>query len=304
MPLHEQPRVSVIIATRNRLEDLLLTLEHVRRDTCPGVEVLVYDDASDIDPRPAVARRFPEVCVVRNDRRAGHVELRNRLVAMARSPVCVSLDDDSSFESADALTRIVAVFAAHPRLGLLSCRIRQGAGDVWPARNGGPLRATASFIGCGFAVRSSAFAAVGGFDTAILRQGEERDLAVRLLDAGYEIRQADDILVHHRESPVGRDHQFIHAHALRNELLFVLKRAPAPFVPGRLARHALGHMAYCAARGWWRAWGCGMAGFLRRAPRALGQRRSVSRRTWREYTDLMRTQRILERQAKAGQAGW
>lgn len=291
------PFVSVVIPTRNREVDLAETLEQLGRSDYERVEVLVCDDASDVDPRARLRERFPHVRVMRAARRVGPCELRNRLVAAARGEVIVGLDDDCCFERADALSTIAAVFAARPSLGLLSCRVRTPDGRLWPARCGEPMRESAWFIACAFAVRRAAYQAVGGMDPRIFRAGEERDLAIRLMDAGYEIRHADELVALHRESPADRDHQFIHGLALRNELLFAVQRVPWPFVPGRLMRHAASHAAFCATRGWWRALAQGLAGFVWRAPGALARRRAVSAATWRRFVALSREQFEIERPA-------
>jgi GT2 family glycosyltransferase len=149
------------------------------------------------------------------------------------------------------------------------------------------MRETAAFISCAFAARREAMAAIGGFDPSIFRQGEERDLAIRLMDAGYEIRHNDDIVADHRESDGERDHQFIHAKALRNELLFVIKRVPAAHAPWRLLRHALGHVRFCMSRQWWRAMAVGFGGFFQDVLPALSQRRAVSIPTWHRFVRLV-----------------
>ncbi|HOW17668.1 MAG TPA: glycosyltransferase [Phycisphaerae bacterium] len=280
--------ISVIIPTRNRLDDLLVTLERIGRDPYPRVEVLVGDDGSDMDPRPILAERFPRVRVVRSGKRVGPCELRNRLAGMSSGEILVGLDDDCRFESPEAFAAIVRHFAADPRLGLLSCRVRRPDGTLWPAHRGEPLRETTAFIACGFAVRHSAFEAVGGFDPAIFRAGEERDLAMRLFAAGWTIRHTDDIVADHCESSAERDHQFIHSHALRNELLFVVRYAPASRLPLRLVRQIASHAVFCARNGWWRALRVGLGGFMRGAPGALRRRRPVARQTWRRFLDLSR----------------
>jgi GT2 family glycosyltransferase len=290
-----QPRISVIIPTRNRLDDLLVTLGRIAADASPDVEILVHDDASDVDPAPAVAARFPAVRVFRSDVQTGPCLLRNRLVEMATGEIIIGFDDDCSFETPGAFGAVVDAFHQFPRLGLLSCRIRTPHAALWPARRGAPFRETVWFIACAFAVRREAYCRVGGFDPTLARQGEERDLAAQLLDAGYEIRHTDDIVAEHRYTPVARDHQAIHALAMRNELLFVLKRVPAVCVPWRLVRHGVSHVAFCIRRGWWRALVGGLAGFLRIAPAAVAGRHPISMTSWRRFLALTREQFAIER---------
>lgn len=286
----DRPLVSIIIPTRNRLSDLCLTLRHICADPYPRVEVLVCDDASEEDPRPVLRAEFPAVHVERSERPLGPCAVRNRLASRARGPILVGLDDDCVLRAAGSgspLATVVRLFEEHPRMGLLAMRVRRPDGSLWPPQAGPVLQPTATFIACGFAVRRDVFLRVGGFDPAIIRQGEERDLMIRLMDAGYDARRTDEVVADHRESPAQRDHQSIHALAIRNELLFVLRYVPAAFLPARLVRHVASHVSFCVRRGWWRALGAGLLRSVREAPGALARRRPVASCTWRRFVELM-----------------
>lgn len=260
--------------------------------------MLVCDDASEEDPRPVLHAEFPAVCVERSERRLGPCALRNRMAARARGPILVGLDDDCVLRAAEGgspLATVVRLFEEHPRMGLLATRVRRPDGSLWPPQAGPVPQPTATFIACGFAVRRDAFLAVGGFDPAIIRQGEERDLVLRLMDAGYDVLHTDEVIADHRESPAQRDHQSIHALAIRNELLFVLRHVPAVFLPGRLVRQAASHVWFCVRKGWWRALGAGLLCSVLDAPGVLARRRPVACRTWRRFVGLMREQARKDR---------
>ncbi|MCC6580110.1 MAG: hypothetical protein IT440_06675, partial [Phycisphaeraceae bacterium] len=62
---------------------------------------------------------------------------------------------------------------------------------------------------------------------ALFHQGEERDYALRLLDAGYVIRLGKADPIHHHESPK-RDTTRMSLYGRRNDVLFVWHNAPWP----------------------------------------------------------------------------
>ena len=54
------PPVSILVGTRNRVEPLARCIESVLSQTYRHSEILVLDDASDIDIRDALKQRFPD----------------------------------------------------------------------------------------------------------------------------------------------------------------------------------------------------------------------------------------------------
>ena len=91
---------------------------------------------------------------------------------------------------------------------------------------GEPVR---SFIGCAYAVKIERVLAVGGYRDFFFHMGEERDLCLRLMDAGGFIALADtDPIVHtvHTSRDMRRNARF----AIRNTLLFSVLNAPLLYV--------------------------------------------------------------------------
>jgi glycosyltransferase involved in cell wall biosynthesis len=89
------PDVTVVIASRDRLPLLRLTLLSVVRQHGADVEVVVVDDGSSDGTADAVARSGdPRVRVVRHERPLGVSAARNTGVGHARAPWIAFLDDD------------------------------------------------------------------------------------------------------------------------------------------------------------------------------------------------------------------
>ncbi|MDW5322336.1 glycosyltransferase family 2 protein [Plantactinospora sp. KLBMP9567] len=222
--------VTVVVATRNRRDQLLATLA---RHTAP---VIVVDNASTDGTAEAVAACFPDVRVVRLDHNAG-AAARNVGVELARSPV-VAFADDDSYWAPGALEQAARFFRAHPRAGLLTAEVRLG-----PERRLDPVSAAMAeqplgtpsdlpgpavlgFLACAAVVRRQAFRQVGGFNPRLRVYGEEALLALDLAAAGWGLAYVHDMVVHHPPLATGRDSRARHRLEARNRL------PAAPPAPG------------------------------------------------------------------------
>ncbi|MBW0101312.1 glycosyltransferase family 2 protein [Pseudonocardia sp. KRD291] len=231
-------RTTVVIATRNRCEELATTLSHLR-ELDPAPPVVVVDNAS-TDDTAGTVRGFAGTRLVSlpgNDGAAA----RNAGVRYADTPY-VAFSDDDSWWAPDALARAEAVFDAHPRLGLLAATTLVGPQDrsdpVNAAMAASPLPCDPSlpgpsvlgFLACAAVVRADAYRQVGGF-SALLRFGaEETLLACDLAASGWAVCHVPQVRAHHHPSPHRPDPDARAALELRNRLLIAVLRRPGPVV--------------------------------------------------------------------------
>ena len=202
----EDPRVTVVVVSRNRRDELLASLARHR------APVVYVDNASTDGSAVAVRERFPHVEVVRLRRNAG-AYARTVGARRARTPF-VAFADDDSWWAPGALAAGAAILADHSRLGLLNARILVGpeartdsvcevmARSPLPREPGLPGVPILGFVACAAMVRREAFLAVGGFDPVVRFPGEEERLAIDLAAAGWAMSYVDDVVVHHHPSPV------------------------------------------------------------------------------------------------------
>lgn len=203
-------KVTVVIATRNRRDDLLHTLMKLRElaSDCP---VIVVDNGSRDGGPAAVRARFPEVTLIELADNRG-AAARNLGAREASTPY-VAFADDDSWWAPGALARAARHLDAHPRLALVAARIvvgREGRVDPTceamsqsPLPIDGPLPGPAvlGFVACGAVVRRRAFLDAGGFSERLLIIGEEELVALDLAAAGWSLAYADDVVAHHHPSP-------------------------------------------------------------------------------------------------------
>ncbi|MGY1703377.1 glycosyltransferase family 2 protein [Geodermatophilus sp. SYSU D00697] len=269
-----RPPVTVVVASRNRREDLLASLP---RHEAP---VVLVDNASTDDTVQAVRVAHPEVTVLQLERNVG---ARARTVGAehAGTPFVAFADDDSWWAPGD-LARAVEIMRAHPRLALLNARILVGREErldpVCAEMADSPLGTAPDlpgpsllgFVACAALVRTEAFAAVGGFDAVVRFPGEEERVALDLAAAGWGLAYVDEVTIHHHPSPRRDAPERRQAAIWRSRVLTALMRHPVPALPGLLASAV-------------RAGRPGVRGLLRAVPdvpAALRARRRVPGRVW------------------------
>lgn len=199
-------QVTVVIATRDRVEVLSRTLERLR--VLPErPPVVVVDNGSSDGSARTVRERYPEVTVVELGSNLGAVA-RTVGVATSATPYVAFADDDSWWEPG-ALARAAEHLDGHARIGLLAARILVGAtGRVDPVctmmrssplgtEPGLPGPSVLGFVACGAIVRRAAYLGVGGFSPIVFFFGEETVLAQDLATAGWALVYVDDVVARH-----------------------------------------------------------------------------------------------------------
>jgi hypothetical protein len=231
----EDPRVTVVVASRDRREELLQSLARHR------APVILVDNGSSDGSVAAVREHRPWVDVVdlgRNLAAAG----RTIGVRRARTPYVAFADDDSWWApgslrtAADALER-------YPSTAVVNVRTLVGpeerpdpfcdllASSPLPGEVPLPGPRILGFMACAAMVRRDAFLAVGGFDDVVRFPGEEQRLAWDLTGAGWSLAYLDAAVVHHHPSPLRHGAERRRRAIARSSALTAVMRLPA----GRLA---------------------------------------------------------------------
>jgi GT2 family glycosyltransferase len=232
---HPDPRVAVVVASRDRRALLLRTLpRHLALPEQP--RVVLVDDASTDGTAEAVRAALPAVDVVSLPRSRGGAA-RNVGLRSVEAPYVAFCDDDSWWEPG-ALRRAADLFDAHPRLAVVNGRVLVGpdrrldpvceemARSVLPRVDGQPGQPLLSFIACGAIVRRAAVLGAGGFSERLGIGGEEELLAWDLAAAGWLMSYAPEVVAHHHPPPNdGRPER--RERQLRNTLWAAWLRRPA-----------------------------------------------------------------------------
>jgi glycosyltransferase involved in cell wall biosynthesis len=127
--------VSVVIPCYNYARYLPDAVRSALAQNGVDVEVIVVDDRSTDDSRQVAERladAHPEVRVIANEENLGHVRSFNVGWEASTGDFAVKLDADDLL-APDALARAVALFEAHPSVGMVYGHPRHFAADPPPA---------------------------------------------------------------------------------------------------------------------------------------------------------------------------
>ena len=227
-------RVSIVVLTFNRRDELLRSLSHLARID-ESVRVVVVDNASTDDTAAAVARHHPRIEIVRLPCNVGAAG-RNAGARACTTPYIAFCDDDtwwlpeSIALAADTLDRhpTLAAVTAHVLVGEARredpTNVRMAAS---PLPNTLGVRGTEllGLLGGACMMRREAFLAVGGYDARLFLGGEETLLATDLMSAGWRMAYVPEAIVCHYPSDA-RDVVARRRLACRNALWFAWLRRP------------------------------------------------------------------------------
>ncbi|UGS36186.1 glycosyltransferase family 2 protein [Capillimicrobium parvum] len=219
----------VVLTGGRRPDDLRLALATLLDQASVELDVVVVGNPWQPSGLPAGVRGvgLPENVGIPAGRNAGVEHVDGRLLFF--------LDDDASLADADGLARVAAKFAADPALGAVQLRV-ESRDDGPPLRNWVPrLRVgdrsrsgdVAALWEGAVAIRRSVFEEVGGWPGEFRFVHEGVDLAWRVLDAGYRVHYAGDVVARHPSHVVGR-HGYSAYYGARNRVWIARRNLPAP----------------------------------------------------------------------------
>lgn len=158
---------------------------------------------------------------------------RNHGARLVAGDLVLFLDDDASLTDDRLLAHAARRFTAEPRLGILSLRIVDPDGQPTARRHVPRLRVgdpavgseVTTFLGGASIIRRAVFDEVGWLPDDFEYAHEETSLAWRALDAGWRIRYAGDLMVHHPATTPAR-HARYHYLTARNRVLLARRHLP------------------------------------------------------------------------------
>ena len=194
-------KYSILITTKNRLADLIYTLNKInylleRTD----VECILYDDASSDGTYSYVKENFPKIILLRNEKSLGLIHNRNVLLNNCSGEYAISLDDDAHFITENPLEIIESYFRKNAVCGVLAFRIFWDTNNPTTTQTNEVTQRVKGFVGCGHVWRMAAWKAIPNYPEWFVFYGEEEFASYQLFKKGWEIHYVPEILVHHRVS--------------------------------------------------------------------------------------------------------
>lgn len=214
--------ISVIVVNYNRRDLLLECLRSIRPDR--PFERIVIDNGSSDGSAEAVAREFPDVRLLRQDRNLGFARAVNLGLRESRGRTVVLLNNDAVVGES-ALETLDDFLQAHPDVGIAGAQLEHGDGrlqnsfdnfptlglvmakgllrrmnpDAYPSKLveiDGP-REVESVIGAALAARRELVERVGPLDEDYFWSLEETDWCRRARTAGFRVMLVPAARVRH-----------------------------------------------------------------------------------------------------------
>ena len=193
------PTFSILITTKNRLSDLVLTLNKIKTLlNDDSLECVVFDDGSRDGTAEYVKANYPEVQLQRNPFSKGYIFCRNKMLNETGADYAISLDDDAHFVTENPLESIQNHFEENANCGLLALRIFWGLQEPKSTVSYENSQRVQGFVGCAHVWRMTAWRDIPKYPEWFIFYGEENFASYQLFKKKWEVHYLPKILVHHR----------------------------------------------------------------------------------------------------------
>lgn len=290
------PTVTISILNYQRRELLRRALDRAVGQRYAPLDILVMDNASTDGSDRMVEAEFPGVRLIRLPENVG-CAARNAGVAAAKGEIVLTIDNDVLLTSPDDVGTAVEVFERYPSVACVNFKILDAGGGLsrrdWCHPRDPRAFADAEFetdyvLEGASAVRRDAFERIGGYWPPLFLGHEGLDLALRLLEAGYDLLYSPRVRVTHLVAAEARPSSRIYYTFTRNAIWVALRNRRGLDAARPIGRD-LALMAFTSARaGEFRGYVRGLRDGLVGVPRALATRRPMSRATSRRLRHIRR----------------
>jgi glycosyltransferase involved in cell wall biosynthesis len=232
-------KFSILISTKNRCGDLLLTLGKIKHLLSQNVACVVFDDGSTDDTSEKVKSDFPEVTLLQNQTSKGYIYCRNKMLNQTDADFAISLDDDAHFLTQNPIEIISDYFQANPNCGLIAARIFWGKQTPETTESQDAAHIVKSFVGCGHIWRMKAWRDIPNYPEWFQFYGEENFASLQLFKKNWEIHYVPQLLVQHRvdlknRTQTNKDFGFRYRRSLRADWYNYFMFFPISETPGKL----------------------------------------------------------------------
>ena len=231
-----QHKISILISTKNRREDLLLTLNATSHLLNENVSCVVYDDGSTDGTFESVKANFPEIVLLRNEVSKGYMYCRNKMLNEATAGFAISLDDDAHFLSENPIEIIVDHFSNNPDCGVIAARIFWSKDKPKSSKSNEIAQTVKSYVGCGHVWRMKAWHDIPNYPEWFGFYGEESFASFQIFKKKWAVHYVPELFVQHRvnlknRTKTSNDFAFRHRRSLRADwynyfLFFPLSKIP------------------------------------------------------------------------------
>ncbi|MFC1790429.1 glycosyltransferase family 2 protein [Patescibacteria group bacterium] len=204
--LKPKPKISVIIVSYNRKEEILKLIDSLSRQTYPVFEIVIIDNASTNNPVPLIRKKYPQVKLTPLSKNTGF-GATNLGLKKATGDLLMMLDNDVEVKS-DLCQQVVAYFENNPEVGSLAFRInhynsshpRKIPHRSLKNKKGQEIWETTIINPGAGVIAKDLYEKIGGINADYFIYGNEFEYGARALEAGFKLRYEPAIVVRHKEA--------------------------------------------------------------------------------------------------------
>lgn len=201
--------IDILITTRNRIGELIFTLDHCLNIGFSQNQIRVIDDTSMDGTSETIKEKYPNIHLITNSESKGLITNRNILMHASKAAYILSLDDDSHIRTSEDIDEAIAVLESDPHFGIFHFHAYEQLEEP-PAKQDLPetVREIRTYIGCGHIIKREVIEKLGKYREEFEFYCEELDYSIRAYKAGYNVVTQDNLVVHHRIDWETRGKQF------------------------------------------------------------------------------------------------
>lgn len=190
---------SILITTKNRLTDLIFTLNKINYlldDS--SVNCVVFDDGSADGTYEYVIQNYPKIRIERNVESKGYMYCRNKMLNESKATYAISLDDDAHFVTSNPFQSIRNHFEQNTNCGLIALRIFWGLQEPTAKISNSKPERVQGFVGCAHVWRMTAWREIPNYPEWFVFYGEEDFASYQLFKKNWEVHYLPEVLINHR----------------------------------------------------------------------------------------------------------
>lgn len=279
------PPVSICILTFNRYSLLRGLLTELKRLEYIPLEIIVIDNHSEDMTQMMMNQEFPTTTYIRTEQNIGAAG-RNIGMKNSNGGIIITLDDDITGLTDNAIHTLVRQFAEDPKLGAVNFRIvnQDGRTCNWVHhckeeeffdKNFLTYEITEGAV----AFRKETLHLSGHYPDRFFLSHEGPDLAFRILDRGFKVVYTGNIIVRHSFAQESREPWRNYYYDTRNQFWLAARHFPLSYAVTYLARGLLSMLVYSLRDGYFVYWLKAIADGLTGLRRALKERNVLSEAT-------------------------
>ncbi len=288
-------KISVCLLTYNRLEVLKENLADLSALTYKPLEILLVDNHSSDGTHEYISRTFKNVRYFRMNVNLG-ATARNVALTSATGEIIICLDDDVLGLKDCHLREVLNLFQGSSNLGAVNFKVVDYYSRTicnWVHHCKEELYSHRTFLTYeltegAVAFRRETVLKAGLYDETFFISHEGIDLALRIMDLGYEIIYYPGITVLHKHSSLGRKDWLNYYYDTRNLFYVAGKLFPMTYGLKYLIKGLIAMLLYSLRDGFVKYWIKGVTDGTRLYRLALENRDVLSKETMAKVRDIDR----------------